>query len=90
MAKYSNTTRDYWTYETVTYDSETLVKTIETSTGSMENKKEIPMTKEEMLAFVQKEYTDLLKAMHKEIKVIQEKYDERIKRLEEFTKALDK
>lgn len=90
MAKYSNTTRDYWTYETVTYDSETLVKTIEISTGSMENKKEIPMTKEEMLAFVQKEYTDLLKAMHKEIKVIQEKYDERIKRLEEFTKALDK
>lgn len=90
MAKYSNTTRDYWTYETVTYDSETLVKTIEISTGSMENKKEIPITKEEMLAFVQKEYTDLLKSMHKEIKVIQEKYDERIKRLEEFTKALDK
>lgn len=90
MAKYSNTTRDYWTYETVTYDSETLVKTIEISAGSIESKKEIPMTKEEMLDMVQKEYTRILSEMHKEIKKIQQKYDEKLTRLENFTKALDK
>lgn len=90
MAKYSNTTRDYWTYETITYDSETLVKTIKTSAGSIENKKEIPMTKEEMLDAVQKEYTWILSEMHKEIKKIQQKYDERLARLEKFTKTLDK
>ena len=90
MAKYSNTFKDYWTYITVSYDSETLTQTVKESTGFVENVRETPMTKEEMLAFVQKEYTDLLKSMHEEIKVIQKKYDERIKRLEEFTKALDK
>jgi DNA-binding ferritin-like protein len=90
MAKYSNTFKDYWTYITVSYDSETLIQTVKESTGFVENVRETSMTKEEMLAFVQKEYTDLLKSMHEEIKVIQKKYDERIKRLEEFTKALDK
>lgn len=89
MAKYSNTTRDYWTYETVIYDSETLVKTVKTSTGCIDSQREFPMTKEEMLGEVQREYTWLLSQMHKEIKKIQEKYDERLGRLEKFTKALD-
>jgi hypothetical protein len=90
MAKYSNATRDYWTYETVTYDSETLVKTIETSAGSIESKKEIPMTKEEMFDMVQKEYIQILSEMHKKIKKIQQRYEERLTKLENFAKALDK
>jgi phage host-nuclease inhibitor protein Gam len=89
MAKYIKYIKDYWTYETIFYDSETLIQTIVRQTGSTETKKEKQMTKEEMINYAQNEHIRLFSQMNEEIKKIQNKYEKDIKQLENFKKALD-
>lgn len=90
--KYTISRSDYFGIDYDVYDSETLTKTNHrgSSSGEFMCEYTTQMTEEEMKAFAHEKYVSLLESMRCEILKIQEKYDEKIKVIQEFEKAIDK
>jgi hypothetical protein len=90
--KYTISRSDYFGIDYDVYDSETLTKTNHrgSSIGEFMCEYATQMTEEEMKAFAHEKYVSLLEEMRREILKIQEKYDEKIKVIQEFEKAIDK
>ena len=90
--KYTISRSDYFGIDYDVYDSETLTKTNHrgSSSGEFMCEYATQMTEEEMKAFAHEKYVSLLEEMRREILKIQEKYDEKIKTIQEFEKAIDK
>lgn len=78
----------YFGFDYDVYDSETLTKTTVSGCGDYKNTREKSLTVEEMQAFAQQQYTDTLKSMYRELQKLQEKYDEELKKIQDFEKSL--
>lgn len=88
--KYTINRSDYFGFDYDIYDSETLTMTNRRGSGEYVNERVTQMTEEEMKAFAHKMYVSLLEDMRYEMRKLQEKYDEKLKTIREFEKAIDK
>lgn len=79
----------YFSCEYDTYDTDTLTKTNVRGYGEYESQRVTQMTEEEMREFAHKKYVSLLEDMRYEISQVQKLYDEKIKKIKDFEKALD-
>lgn len=88
--KYTINRSDYFGFDYDIYDSETLTKTTRRGSGEYVSERTTQMTEEEMKAFAHNKYVSLLEDMRYEMRKLQERYDEKLKTIEEFEKAIDK
>ena len=86
--KYTIDYSQYFGFNYDVYDSETLTKTTVSGCGDYKTTREKSLTVEEMREFAQKQYTNTLKSMYRDLQKLQEKYDEELKKIQDFEKSL--
>ena len=88
--KYKRVNDETLGWDTITYDTDNLTKTRDRGCGSFSTITEEELTSQEMLGEINLELLSLYKNMDSEIKNIQEKYEEKIRKASECKKALEK
>ena len=86
--KYTINRSQYFGFDYDVYDSETLTKTTVSGCGDYKTTRVKSLTVEEMREFAQKQYTNTLTSMYRELQKLQEKYDEELKTIQDFEKSL--
>ena len=77
-------------YDATVYDNEKMACIEIHGAGEYRSEYSTPMTAEEMKKWADERYVYYLEKMHLEIKSIQEKYEQEIKKIKEFKKGIDK